>query len=178
MVDLGTLGGTTSGATGVSPSGQVVGSSQVAGNSEIHAFSWTENGGMVDLGTLGGAFSFASGVSPNGQVVGMSLIASGANHAFSWTRNSGMIDLGTLGGTFSTASGVNASGMVAGQSQIAGNTALHATVWRDGFHRRLARPQRQRNTHCKTGGPPHAGLRAVPVGRYATRVSGLRALRR
>ena len=86
--------------------------------------------GAWSTGTLGGAFSFASGVSPNGQVVGMSLIASGANHAFSWTRNSGMIDLGTLGGTFSTASGVNASGMVAGQSQIAGNTALHATVWR------------------------------------------------
>ena len=62
-IDLGTLGGTNSGAAAVNASGQVVGFAQTVGNTS-HAFSWTENGGMVDLGTLGGTISGATGVSP------------------------------------------------------------------------------------------------------------------
>ena len=68
-IDLGTLGGFLSAPAQVSPSGQVVGSSAIA-NGGIHAFSWTQSGGMVDLGTLGGSFSEAVAVNARGDVVG------------------------------------------------------------------------------------------------------------
>src|SRR5260370_26017069 len=67
--DLGTLGGTFSGAIAVSNSGQVVGESTTAGDTENHAFSWTAGGGMVDLGTLGGTTSVAFAVNGSDQVV-------------------------------------------------------------------------------------------------------------
>jgi probable HAF family extracellular repeat protein len=41
-------------------------------------------------------------------------------------------DLGTLGGTGSVAEGINDRGWVIGDANLAGNTAVHATVWRDG----------------------------------------------
>ena len=53
-IDLGTLGGTNSGAAAVNASGQVVGFAGTAGNAASHAFSWTENGGMVISELLGG----------------------------------------------------------------------------------------------------------------------------
>src|SRR5207245_72610 len=136
--DLGTLGGTSSGAIAVSASGQVVGESTTAGDTATHAFSWTAGGGMVDLGALGGTTSVASAVSDRGQVVGGSFTAGdAATHAFSWTAGGGMVDLGTLGGTNSfltilgspfegNGGGVNDRGQVVGGSSISGDTALHA----------------------------------------------------
>jgi probable HAF family extracellular repeat protein len=59
MVDLGTLGGTWSRPTGLSPSGHVVGrgalADSIVGADNVHPFSWTQAGGMVDLGALGAA---------------------------------------------------------------------------------------------------------------------------
>src|SRR6266849_4209352 len=131
--DLGTLGGTDSGAIAVSDRGQVVGESTTAGDTAVHAFSWTAGGGMVDLGSLGGTTSVAIAVSASGQVVGNSFITGDtAIHAFSWTAGGGMVDLGTLGGTFSGASAVNASGQVVGASAISGDAATHAFSWTSG----------------------------------------------
>src|SRR5712692_1699280 len=142
--DLGTLGGTFSGAIAVSNSGQVVGESTTAGDTETHAFSWTAGGGMVDLGTLGGTTSVAIAVSDRGQVVGSSFITGDTViHAFSWTAGGGMVDLGTLGGTSSfltiqgsafegNGGGVNDRGQVVGGSSISGDTALHAFSWTSG----------------------------------------------
>lgn len=71
ITDLGTLGGSTSQATGINNRGQVVGTSSLAGDVSSHAFLYT-NGGIYDLGTLGGAYSSASGINAQGQVVGTS----------------------------------------------------------------------------------------------------------
>ncbi len=68
--DLGTLGGSRSGATGINDRGQVVGMSETASGAE-HAVLW-EQGTMTDLGTLGGNWSRAYGINDRGQVVGMS----------------------------------------------------------------------------------------------------------
>lgn len=56
LTDLGTLGGSSSSAFGINDTGQVVGSSAIAGDAVQHAFLYS-NGSMADLGTLGGANS-------------------------------------------------------------------------------------------------------------------------
>jgi probable HAF family extracellular repeat protein len=74
MTDLGTLGGASSQAFGINASGQVVGSSDVAGF-EQHAFVTGANGiGMTDLNSLvtlgeGDYFTNATGVNDFGQIV-------------------------------------------------------------------------------------------------------------
>lgn len=53
IVDLGTLGGSSSTATAVTDSGVVIGHSMTAGDSETHPFVWTQATGMVDIGAPG-----------------------------------------------------------------------------------------------------------------------------
>jgi probable HAF family extracellular repeat protein len=80
FVDLGTLGGISSEATGLNELGQVVGWSQTT-SGDTHAFVWTAAGGMVDLGTLqGGTFSSAAAINERGQVVGWGDDANGQTH--------------------------------------------------------------------------------------------------
>ncbi|MGY8668167.1 hypothetical protein Q3C01_38185 [Bradyrhizobium sp. UFLA05-109] len=135
--DLGTLGGPSSSAFGVSTDGSVVvGSAQIPDTSDegfyiFHAFRWTSSTGMVDLGTLGGHKSSARGVSADGAVVvGSSHTPEQDEHAFRWTSDTGMIDLGTLGGPTSGAHDTSADGsVVVGSSMTSRWDGNHAFRW-------------------------------------------------
>lgn len=83
--DLGNLGGAVNNiAYAINNAGQIVGASDLTGDSTGHAFLW-QKGIMTDLGTLpGDFFSVAFGINDNGQVVGMSCDQSGNCRAFLW----------------------------------------------------------------------------------------------
>ena len=139
MVDLGTLGGSSSSAVALNESGQVVGWSNTSSEGSKHAFSWTAAGGMVDLGTLGGSTSDATAVNDNGQIVGSAYTVEGVEHAFSWTAAGGMVDLGTpkdgFRYSFSRANALNDLGQVVGLAGIDTNgteNVSHAFSWTAG----------------------------------------------
>ena len=143
--DLGTLGGTASVAEGINDRGWVVGSANLAGDQNGHAYLWRD-GVMTDLGTLGGPNSQEQWpVNDNrGLIVGTAetkamdpfnedfcsfdfdlgvpqtgLICLG----FLW-RDGLMTALGTLGGNNSYAAGVNNRGQAVGWAE---NSTLDPT---------------------------------------------------
>jgi probable HAF family extracellular repeat protein len=116
ITDLGTLGGTYSQATAISPNGTVVGYSSLSGSFPWHAFRYS-GGMMTELGTLGGDDSEAYDVNDAGQVVGASTTATGLVRAFLVDGGS-MMDLGTLGGPWSFAWGINSAAVVVGDADV------------------------------------------------------------
>ena len=84
--DLGTLGGSFSDATGININGQVVGISNMAGNTASHAFVY-DGAVMYDLNKLIPAgsgwteLSHATAINDNGQIVGNGFL-NGEYHAF------------------------------------------------------------------------------------------------
>jgi probable HAF family extracellular repeat protein len=129
LTDLGTLGGSTSSAFAVNAAGTVTGSASLPGDVAVHAFLWTEEGGMLDLGTLGGTYSRASGINDAGRVSGWSQVAGDTSyHAFLWDPTTGMRDLGTFGGDTSFAYDVG--DMACGEAATV-DGARHAFVTSD-----------------------------------------------
>lgn len=141
--ELGTLGGRSSSATGITDGGVTVGWSYITNNTATHAWRWEAAStaqpvaSMRDLGTLGGANSAALGVNNSKRTIGWSETASGATHAFSnYTRPFRLgsttyyqlvtTDLGTLGGTNSSALAINDHGVIVGWAQTAGNARTDA----------------------------------------------------
>jgi len=101
VTDLGNLGGQTGQAGGnialdVNNQGQVVGNSDLQGDTTFHAFLWTRTTGMQDLETLAGdVASLSISINDAGSVVGASLDASFNPRAFLWEKGV-MTDLNTL----------------------------------------------------------------------------------
>jgi probable HAF family extracellular repeat protein len=155
VTDLGALPGPTfpsSTGNGINRSGQVTGSSNVAGSCSpvcTHAFLYSQ-GNMLDLGTLpGGSTSAGNGINngrpgtrweedqgrergKHAQVVGYSETTGGNFHAFLYSHHF-MRDLGTLpGGSSSTANAISSSGEVTGNSDTA-NASFHAFLYSNGM---------------------------------------------
>jgi probable HAF family extracellular repeat protein len=133
ITDLGTLGGSSSIATGLNDRGQVVGSSTIGSGLEEHAFLW-EDGMMVDLGVLGPGFSSrARAINNCGQIAGHSSVNNGPPfHAVLWGEDRELVDLGTLPGGFAAfATAINDRGHVVGGSRTA-NRDFHAFLWEQG----------------------------------------------
>jgi probable HAF family extracellular repeat protein len=99
--DLGNLGGTTGQAGGnialdINNQGQVVGNSDLSGDTTFHAFLWTRRTGMQDMGTLSGdVASLSISINDAGLIVGASLDESFNPRAFLWEKGV-MTDLNTL----------------------------------------------------------------------------------
>jgi len=100
-INLGNLGGTTGQAGGnialdINNLGQVVGSSDLSGDTTFHAFLWTRKTRMQDLGTLSGdVASLSISINDAGSIIGASLDANFNPRAFLW-QNGVMTDLNTL----------------------------------------------------------------------------------
>jgi probable HAF family extracellular repeat protein len=132
MVDVGSLGGLISGVSGLNDSGQIAGTSDLAGDQTAHPFLWA-HGSMRDLGTLGGSFGAANWMNDNGEVIGGSTTPNDeAFDGFLW-RNGVMTDLGSVAGDgCSNAFGINSRGQVVGESFSCSVDSHHAFLWENG----------------------------------------------
>ncbi|MGO9084010.1 MAG: hypothetical protein ACLQBK_02195 [Candidatus Sulfotelmatobacter sp.] len=121
MMDLGTLGGTIAQAVnGMNESGEVAGSTTMAGDQTHHPFLWDAQR-LIDLGTFGGPNGEADWLNESGDVVGIaqkSIFCADGNggDAFLW-KNGVLHDLGTSRGfQNSEADFINSKGQVVGYS--------------------------------------------------------------
>lgn len=142
ITDLGTLGGTESGAAAINNAGQIVGDSTVSGTHPDHAIL-ISGGVMTDLGTLpGDTDSSAVAINNLGQVVGVS-VENGptqqlAAHGFIWNQQSGMRDLGLLAGAVNCGpTAINDAGVVVGNCLMPDGT-LRPFRWINGQMQDLA----------------------------------------
>jgi probable HAF family extracellular repeat protein len=133
MTDLGTLGGTCGFPNHMNGRGQVVGLSDLAGDSTEHPFLWTKGEGMKDLGTLGGDFGSANWLNDAGEVVGFAATQDDqAFFAFLWIDGK-MTNLGIVAGDpCSVAYAINSQGQIVGSSGDCSGNGLHAFLWEDG----------------------------------------------
>jgi probable HAF family extracellular repeat protein len=123
-INLGNLGGDGlfggHHACAINNNGQVVGHSDLTGDSTFHTFLWTWETGMKDLGTLPGDFaSTAVSINDPGVIVGLSLDSNFNPRAFVWAGGS-MMDLNAALTSnpqkiyLLEASSINASGEIVG----------------------------------------------------------------
>jgi probable HAF family extracellular repeat protein len=135
MIDLGSLGGTFGGPNAMNNRGQVVGMSNLAGDTASHGFLW-DNGKLTDIGFPGGTFGSANTLNEAGHVAGQAATAAGPYHAFFW-QHGVITDLGVLPGYDSTcigAFGINSKDQVVGQAgeNYCHGPGFHAFLWENG----------------------------------------------
>lgn len=92
--DLGSFGGPYLVGLAINNNGEIAGYGYLA-DGTIHAFRWTESGGLEDLGANGGWLSQGLGINDNGDVVGVYLDQSNNPHGFIAPRGGVMRDLRT-----------------------------------------------------------------------------------
>ncbi len=115
VIDLGTLGGTSSWADSINDNGQIVGyATNSSGYKRACLFDSTGGGANTDLGTLGGNESRAYCINDNGQVVGYAYSSSGTQTACRFDSISGGSNK-NLGGF--TAYSINNGGSIVGNGR-------------------------------------------------------------
>ena len=124
--NLGGLGGVLNNvANAINNGGQIVGTSDLPGDTITHAFLW-QRGAMTDLGALpGDVVSIANDINARGQVVGASCDANFSCRAWLWDDGV-MIDLNTLIPPDSPlyltwGGGINDRGEIAGSAVLKSN---------------------------------------------------------
>ena len=120
---LGDLGGGSGFATGINPSGVIIGTGSLA-SGEFHGWVF-RNGRMTDLGAFGGVNSSADGINSSGDIVGRYEPSAGAAPHGYVLKNGVFKDLGVVG-SFSGANAISNSGLIAGEG---GFDVLHAILW-------------------------------------------------
>jgi probable HAF family extracellular repeat protein len=128
VTDLGTFGGPTSMAFGINDAGQVVGSADVPGGRNQHAFVYG-GGRMTDLGTFGAESSYAYGINSSGQIAG-AYGTMGLQNVFVYSGGK-LTDLGTLG-DFVGDTRINDAGQVAATLKDPSTTLHHAYLFSGG----------------------------------------------
>ena len=129
ITDMGTLGGSSSVATSLNNSADVVGTSFTRNDTELQPFLY-RNGVMST--PVGLPRSFQLRINDLGQITGYYPQGSfDFVHAFLY-RDGVANDLGTLRGSFSSGRGLNNFGQVVGQSAITGDAASRAFLYSGG----------------------------------------------
>src|SRR5258708_4092918 len=120
--DLGTLGGTHSGANAINTRGQIVGSSNLSGDAATHAFLF--EGGMFDIGPPNWPFSVAASINSDGLVVGNMQDATHSGFLYDGaTRDLNKLpEIVAAKFTIAAALGINDSGQIAGYGNKGGQT--------------------------------------------------------
>jgi probable HAF family extracellular repeat protein len=132
IIDLGTLGGPTSGIA-INAAGNVTGFSYLAPATHgagVHAFRYADGVGMIDVGVLPpGNISCGNGINSGGTICGHSFVAENgtAPHAFLADSALALTDLGT-DDDVSVAFDINDHGVVTGEA-TRGLSDFHACLW-------------------------------------------------
>ncbi len=131
MRGLGNLGGSIGGPNGMNNRGQVVGTSNIAGDVLFHPFLW-DGRRLLDLGTLGGSTGNAIAINDAGEVAAEADLPGDQTHdAFLW-KNGVVTDLGNLGVT-SFPHAISPTGQVVGSSRIDATPGNgRAFLWENG----------------------------------------------
>jgi probable HAF family extracellular repeat protein len=133
MIDLGTLGGTLGFANAMNNRGEVIGTSNLAGDQVSDPFLW-DGEKLIDLftATIGGNPITANALNDAGEIVGFAAFPNGAFDAYLW-KGGVATDLGTLAGDcFSEAVAINSKGQVVGYSFSCASMIQRSFLWENG----------------------------------------------
>ncbi|MET0321569.1 MAG: hypothetical protein ABW069_12690, partial [Duganella sp.] len=120
QTSLGTLGGQRAFGFHINAGNEVVGRSDVAGNTREAGFFWSRLRGMVPIDG-GGYLTDVAALNDRSEAVGYAIRNNESYYAFKWTPATGLTQLPGLASSVTSASDINNAGEIVGRSAPAGN---------------------------------------------------------